>query len=89
MRETRSSLPTTSAPASSASRAASPSANTATRTSLPVPFGSDTVPRIIWSALRGSTPSLNAASTVSSNLRVASDFTRSSASFAGYTWSRS
>ena len=34
---------------------------------LPVPFGSDTVPRSIWSALRGSTPSRNAASTVSSN----------------------
>ena len=30
-------MPTTSAPASSASRAASPAANTATRTCLPVP----------------------------------------------------
>ena len=36
---TRSSLPTTSAPAASASRALSPSAKTATRTVLPVPFG--------------------------------------------------
>ena len=65
----RSSAPTTSAPAASASRAASPAANTATRTALPVPFGSETVPRIIWSALRGSTPRRNATSTLSSNLR--------------------
>src|SRR5439155_76712 len=36
-----------SAPASSASRAASPVAKTATRTAFPVPWGSDTVPRII------------------------------------------
>ena len=35
--------------------------------------------RSIWSALRGSTPSLNATSTVSSKLRLASDFTRSNA----------
>ena len=33
-----------------------------------MPCGSETVPRIIWSALRGSTPSRNATSTVSSNL---------------------
>ena len=52
----RSSAPTMSAPASRASAAASPGANTATRTSLPVPEGRATVPRTIWSALRGSTP---------------------------------
>ena len=63
----RSSAPTMSAPASRASWAASPAANTATRTSLPVPAGSPTVPRTIWSALRGSTPSRTATSTVSSN----------------------
>lgn len=40
-----SSVPTMSAPASSAARAASPSANTATRTVLPEPFGRLTVPR--------------------------------------------
>ena len=43
---TSSSPPTTSAPASEASRAFSPVANTPTRTDLPVPLGSDTVPRI-------------------------------------------
>ena len=34
------------------------------------PTGSATVPRTIWSALRGSTPSRTASSTVSSNLRL-------------------
>ena len=62
----RSSLPTTSAPAASASRALSPSAKTATRTILPVPAGSDTEPRICWSAWRVSMPSRKCASTVSS-----------------------
>ena len=42
---TSSAAPTTSAPASRASRAFSPWANTATRTDLPVPWGSETVPR--------------------------------------------
>ena len=65
---TRSSAPTMSAPASRASAAAAPAANTATRTALPVPPGRPTVPRTIWSALRGSTPSRTASSTVSSNL---------------------
>ena len=64
---TSSSPPTTSAPASRASRAFSPVANTPTRTDLPVPCGSDTVPRTIWSAFRGSIPSRNAISTLSSN----------------------
>jgi hypothetical protein len=49
----------------------SPRANTATRTSLPVPAGSVTTPRTIWSAWRGSTPRFIAISTVSSNLAVA------------------
>ncbi len=62
----RSSLPTTSAPADSASAAFSPAANTATLTVLPVPCGRLTVPRTIWSALRGSTPSRIATSTVAS-----------------------
>ena len=46
----RSSAPTMSAPASSASRALSPLANTATVISLPSPCGSEIVPRSCWSA---------------------------------------
>ena len=41
---------------------------TSTRTVLPVPAGSTTVPRTTWSAWRGSTPRRTATSTVSSNL---------------------
>src|SRR3984885_13705726 len=77
---TRSSAPTSSAPAARASVAASPAANTATRTVRPVPDGSESVPRTIWSALRGSTPRRTASSTVSSNLALATDLTRSTAS---------
>ena len=44
------------------------SAKTRTRAVLPVPCGRMTVPRTIWSALRGSTPSRSATSTVASNL---------------------
>jgi hypothetical protein len=62
----RSSLPTTSAPAARAASAFSPTANTATRAVLPVPCGRLTVPRTIWSALRGSTPRRMATSTVAS-----------------------
>ena len=62
----RSSLPTMSAPAAVASSALSPTANTATRAVLPVPCGRLTVPRTNWSALRGSTPSRIATSTVAS-----------------------
>ena len=54
----RSSAPTTSAPAAVASSALAPRANTPTRTVLPVPLGSVTTPRTIWSAWRGSTPRL-------------------------------
>src|SRR4029434_1379657 len=67
-RSTRSSAPTTSAPASRASRSFSPLANTATRTDLPMPCGSTTAPRTIWSACLGSTPRRSDRSTVSSNL---------------------
>src|SRR6478735_11269553 len=62
----RSSLRTMSAPAAVACSALSPTANTATRAVLPVPCGRFTVPRTIWSALRGSTPSRIATSTVAS-----------------------
>jgi pyruvate/2-oxoglutarate dehydrogenase complex dihydrolipoamide acyltransferase (E2) component len=66
MRSMRSSAPTTSAPAASASAAFSPVAKTMTRAVLPVPCGRLTVPRTIWSALRGSTPRRMATSTVAS-----------------------
>ena len=49
-----------------AASAFSPTANTTTRAVLPVPCGRLTVPRTIWSALRGSTPSRIATSTVAS-----------------------
>ena len=78
---TRSSEPTMSAPAASASRAFSPSAKTATRTDLPVPWGSAMEPRTFWSALRVSTPRRTATSTVSSNLAGASSLASSMASF--------
>ena len=58
---------TKSAPASCASLAWSPVATTSTFLLLPVPCGSTTVPRTIWSAWRGSTPRRRATSTVSSN----------------------
>jgi hypothetical protein len=48
--------------------------------SVPVPDGSATVPRTIWSAFRGSTPRRMATSIVSSNPAEAIDFTRPSAS---------
>src|SRR5215469_2830479 len=70
IRSIRSSAPTKSAPAASASAARSPVANTSTRAVLPVPCGRLTVPRTIWSALRGSTPRRSATSTVGSNFVV-------------------
>ncbi|CAB4608980.1 unannotated protein [freshwater metagenome] len=76
----RSSAPTNSAPASRAACAASPAANTAMRTSVPVPDGRATVPRTIWSALRGSTPRRTESSTVSSNFADANVFTLVTAS---------
>src|ERR1700724_2461076 len=59
----------------SASLARSPRANTATRTLLPVPCGSITVPRKFWSGLRGAMLRFIAISTVSSNLAEARDLT--------------
>ena len=53
---------------------------TTTRAVRPVPEGRLNVPRTIWSALRGSTPSRTASSMVSSNLAGASSFTRATAS---------
>src|SRR5215470_17492626 len=79
MRCTRSSPPMKSAPASCASRALSPPTKASTRTILPVPAGSDTVPRTIWSACRTSTPRRTCASTVASNLTVDVSLTTSQA----------
>src|SRR6266481_5649978 len=58
-----------------ASSALPPRANTATLKVRPVPFGSDTTPRTIWSAWRGSTPRFMAISTVSSNFALARSLT--------------
>src|SRR5919206_496649 len=88
-RVARSALPTTSAPASSASRALSPSAKTATRTSRPVPCGSISVPRSCWSAWRTLRPSRKCASTVSSNLTPSKPFRMRIASTGEYACSRS
>src|SRR5438132_2347332 len=86
---TRSSAPTTSAPASRASRSFSPLANTATRTVLPMPWGSTMAPRTIWSACLGSTPSRIDRSTVSSNLAAGAFLTMSMASSTEYGFARS
>jgi hypothetical protein len=56
---------------------------------LPVPFGRLTVPRTIWSALRGSTLSRNATSTVASYLTVAVSLARRIASSGAYSASAS
>src|SRR5262249_19204722 len=88
-RSTRSSAPTTSAPASRASRSFSPLAKTATRTVLPIPCGSTTAPRTIWSACLGSTPSRNERSTDSSNFAAGMSLMRASASSTEYCLSAS
>ena len=77
---TRSSAPTTSAPAALASSALAPLANTATRWVRPEPFGRLHTPRTIWSACLGSTPRFIATSTVSSNLALARSLTTLTAS---------
>src|SRR5512143_2969708 len=80
MSAARSSKPTMSAPASRAFCALSPWANTATRMGLPMPLGSTTAPRTIWSDLRASTPRFTAISIDSSNLAVALSLTSCRAS---------
>ena len=78
---TRSSPPTNSAPAASASRSLSPDAMTATTLLLPPkPCGRTTVPRTIWSAWRVSTPRRIVRSTVSSNLAYLAFWSRGIAS---------
>src|SRR5690606_33621673 len=62
-------MPTASAPAARASSALAPAgANTATRTLLPVPWGSTVEPRTCWSDFLASTPRRTATSTASTNL---------------------
>ena len=68
-------MPTNSAPAAFAACALSPWANTATRTFLPVPAGSTTEPRTVWSDFLVSMPRLTATSTDSSNFAVAVSLT--------------
>ena len=55
-------------------------ANTAIRTSLPVPCGSMSVPRSCWSAWRTFSPRLKWASTASSNFASGASLTRRTAS---------
>src|SRR4051812_31580644 len=86
---TRSSAPTTSAPAAVAASAWAPRAMTATRTWRPVPDGRATTPRTCWSAWRGSTPRLTAISMDSSNLALALAFTSFTASFTSWVAVRS
>src|SRR5262245_19329118 len=69
-----------SAPASRAASAFFPEVNTATRTFLPVPFGSTVEPRTCWSDFDASMPRFTATSTVSSNFAVANCLTSASAS---------
>src|SRR5919112_1604449 len=82
---TRSSAPTTSAPAALASSALAPRANTATRTVRPEPFGKLQTPRTIWSAWRGSTPRFIEISMVSSNFALARSLISFTASWIGYS----
>src|SRR5438477_9771011 len=81
---TISSPPTKSAPAASASFTFSPLAMTRTFLDFPRPCGSTTVPRTIWSACLGSTPSRIVTSTVSSNLAYLTFCSRGTASCSGY-----
>src|SRR5437773_761453 len=67
----------------------SPLAETATRTVLPMPFGSTTAPRTIWSACLGSTPRRNERSTDSSNFAAGIPLSVAMASSTEYGFSRS
>ena len=81
--------PTMSAPATMSCNAASPRSKTPTLTCSPVPDGRATVPRTISSALRGSTPSRQTNSIVSSIFAVAYCLEIASDSFGAKLASRS
>src|SRR5271154_1413373 len=81
-----SSKPTFSAPADLAASAALPLAKTRTRTVLPLPCGSGTVPRTIWSDCFGSTPRRNARSIVSLNFAFGNFARTPTASLSGYAF---
>src|SRR5215212_5020273 len=85
----RSSPPTKSAPASSASRALSPWAKAATLTCLPRPCGRAIVPRSCSSAWRTFRPVRTCSSTDSSNLREPSSLSSENPSAGVYSRSRS
>ena len=76
----KSSLPTTSAPASSASLKFSGAVKTPIRISLPVPLGKTTVVLNCWSEYFGSINKLRWASTDSSNLAELISLTKERAS---------
>src|SRR5450432_677618 len=79
--------PTYSAPAALAASAALPSrVKTRTRTVLPLPCGSGTVPRTIWSDCFGSTPRRNARSIVSLNFAFGNFARTPTASLSGYVF---
>src|SRR4029077_8146839 len=74
-------------PAALAASAAAPLlANTSTFTVLPLPCGSGTVPRTIWSDCFGFTPRRNARSIVSLNLAFGNLARTPTASFSGYVF---
>ena len=89
IRSARSSAPTMSAPASSASFALSPRAKTAILTSLPRPCGSAIVPRSCSSAWRTFRPVRTWISTDSSNFARLSSLTSLTASVGVYSRLRS
>ena len=89
IRFARSSSPTTSAPAASASRALSPFANTATVTSVPAMWGNVIVPRSCSSACRTLRPVRMWHSTVSVNFVDCISLTSRTASAGEYCRSRS
>lgn len=88
MRSTRSSPPNTSAPAAWAASRLAPWVSTATRKSLPVPCGSDTVARSCWSVYLGSSPMRACTSMLSVNLVDAVDLASLMASIASSSVAR-
>src|SRR3972149_6660023 len=86
---TKSSAPTSSAPAFFANAAFSPVAKTITLRLLPMPFGNEIDPLISWSDCFGSIPNFIATSTLSLNFAGFSNFSNLTASFIPYFFSES